>query len=89
MTKLNATQVHLTINGKPTKVALTKSLQQAHGTGLDGRKVESLMYGTAAEYPGKVFIQDSQNNVIMTDVNELFVALQHAAPAWNISATKK
>jgi len=87
--KINTLQ--LVIAGAMTSVALAKEMTPAHGIGLDGKtKVESLQLGKSDDHPGKVLVQDSEGNPMITTADELFVAAQIAAEqaGFRITATK-
>ncbi len=83
--------LQLMIAGVLAHVALAKEMTPAHGTGLDGKtKVKSLHLGESADHPGKVLVQDSEGNNMITTADELFVAAQIAAEqkGFRITATK-
>ena len=83
--------LQMVIAGAMTSVALAKEMTPAHGTGLDGvSKVESLKLGKSDEHPGKILVQDSEGNSMITTADELFVAAQIAAEqtGFRITATK-
>lgn len=73
-------RIMLKINGVQTAVHLSGGVEHASGKGLDGvTEVKSLRLAYSNEYPGKVFIQDSNENWIMTDAHEVYVADKHIA----------
>lgn len=87
---MQKSNLELVIGGKKTLVTIVGGMKLAHGTSLDGKsKVQSLKIGQSPDHPGKLFVQDASGNAIMTTKDELFAALQHAAPDYVITAAKK
>jgi hypothetical protein len=87
---MHKSNLELVIGGRKTLVTIIGGMKPAHGMSLDGKtKVQSLKIGQSAEHPGKLFVADASGNAIMTTKDELFVALQHAAPDYEIRAVKK
>jgi len=83
--------LQLVIAGVLAQVALAKEMTPAHGTGLDGvTQVKSLQIGKSDDHPGKILVQDSEGNNMITTADELFVAAQIAAKenGFHLTATK-
>ncbi len=87
---MQKSNLELIIGGRKTLVTIVGGMKPAHGPTLDGKgKVQSLKIGQSPEHPGKLLMQDAGGNPFMTTKDELYAALLHAAPEYEIKAVKK